>query len=195
MARGYLPSELQSDAYNCPAPAAAVALFEYNVEQAAAADDDGLFSVSVNGSAVTVTGEDLGSMPACRNVTVKSTGTEGNVKAGAITITGTDINDDVITETVTVTADTHIAFTGTKAFKTVTKVEIPAQDGAITVKAGWGDLYGLPFKFSQAPLALGAVNFVNEAVTFTVNGADLAKNTFTFASAPAGEAVQLALFI
>ena len=49
--------------------------------------------------------------------------------------------------------------------------------------------------FSAAPLALGAVDHVNEAITWTVDDDELAKNTFTFSSAPAGETVQVAMFI
>lgn len=194
--RGYIPDKLSTDAYNVPAPAAKVALFELTTAQAAAADDDGLLaSVSLGSSAEVVKEEFLNDMPCCRNITITTTGTEGNVKAGTIVVEGEDINGDYLKEEVTVTADTHVAFVGTCAFRKLTKVTFPKMDGAVTAKMGWGDKYGVPYMFAQAPLALGAVNFVNEAITWAVDDDELAKNTFTFSSAPAGEVVQVAIFL
>lgn len=194
--RGYIPELLTTDAFNVPAPAAKVALFELTTAQAAAADDDGLLaSVSLGSSAEVVKTEFLHEMPYCRNITIATTGTEGNVKAGTIVVEGEDINGDYLKEEVTVTADTHVAFTGACAFSKITKVTFPKMDGAVTAKMGWGNLYGVPYLLSAAPLSLGAVDHVNEAITWTVDDDELAKNTFTFSSAPAGETVQVALFL
>lgn len=194
--KGYIPELLSTDAFNVPAMAAKVALIELTTTQTAAADDDGLLSgVSLGSSGAVVKTEFLADMPYCRNVTIATTGTAGNVKAGKIVIEGEDINGDALVEEADVTADTHVAFTGACAFKKITKVTFPAMDGAVTAKMGWGDLYGVPYKFAQAPLSLGAVDHVNEAITWTVDDDELAKNTFTFSSAPAGEAVQIAMFV
>lgn len=194
--RGYIPELLSTDAFNTPVPAAKVALIELSTAQAAAADDDGLLSgVTLGSSGAVVKTEFLAAMPYCRNITIATTGTAGNVKAGTIVVEGEDINGDYLKEEAEVTVDTHVAFTGACAFSKITKVTFPVMDGAVTAKMGWGDLYGVPFMFSAAPLALGAVDHVNEAITWTVDDDKIAKNTFTFSSAPAGETVQVAMFI
>ena len=194
--RGYIPELLSTDAFNVPAKAAKAAIFELSTAQAAAADDDGLLAgVSLGSSGAVVKTEFLAKMPYCRNVTIATTGTAGNVKAGTIVIEGKDINGDYLKEEAEVTADSHVAFTGACAFSEITKVTFPVMDGAVTAKMGWGDLYGVPYMLGAAPLALGAVAGVNEAITWTVDDDEIAKNTFTFSSAPAGETVQVVMFI
>ena len=134
-------------------------------------------------------------MPYCRNITIATTGTAGNVKAGTIVVEGKDINGDYLKEEAEVTADSHVAFTGSCAFSEITKVTFPVMDGAVTAKMGWGDKYGVPYMLAAAPLSLGAVDHVNEAITWACDDDEIAKNTFTFSSAPAGETVQIAMFI
>ena len=194
--RGYIPELLSTDAFNVPAQAAKVALFELTTAQAAAADDDGLLAgVTLGSSGAVVKTEFLAAMPYCRNVTITTTGTAGNVKAGTIVVEGKDINGDYLKEEAEVTADSHVAFTGSCAFSEITKVTFPVMDGAVTAKMGWGDKYGVPYMLAAAPLSLGAVDHVNEAITWACDDDEIAKNTFTFSSAPAGETVQIAMFI
>ena len=61
-----------------------------------------------------------------RNITATAGGTATDVKTIAVVITGTDWSDAVISETLPVfTVNTAGIVVGSKAFKTVTSVEIP----------------------------------------------------------------------
>ena len=100
-----------------------------------------------------------------------------------------------ITEEIAITADTHVAFVGTKAFAKVTQIFVPKMDGTVAFKVGYGNLYGIPYKLGSKPLCIGSVDGVQEAVTLAVSAEGIEGNTFTFESAPAGEAVKLVLFV
>lgn len=78
-----------------------------------------------------------------RNVTFTTAGgTAADAPANAV-ITGTDVNDDALTETVTLAQTATIA-EGAKAFKTITSIVYPAADGTgATVAIGYGNKFGL----------------------------------------------------
>lgn len=79
-----------------------------------------------------------------RNLILKPGGTAGDVKAVTVTVTGTNVEGKVITEDFSTTADTVTAIVGNKAFKTVTGISIPAQDGAgATFSLGYGSKFGI----------------------------------------------------
>lgn len=79
-----------------------------------------------------------------RNITVTAGGTATDITASAITITGTNVEGATITETFTPTVDTAGTITGSKAFKTVTSIAIPVQDGAAaTYAVGFGSKLGI----------------------------------------------------
>jgi len=62
-------------------------------------------------------------------------GTAGDIKAVQVTITGTNYNNEVITEDLPAfTENTAGTVTGSKAFKTVTEVVIPAHTESTWVK-------------------------------------------------------------
>ena len=87
-----------------------------------------------------------------RNVTVTRTETTALDTGGTIVITGTNILDEVITETITVGATT-VTVAGTKAFKAITEIkgvgwEVATAADKITV--GCGNELGLPFALSNA---------------------------------------------
>jgi len=193
----YLPDFLQTDAFDYPIDVVRAAAIELSTAEAAAADDDAIlaaFTVGTTSGGVTKT-TFAAQPPYPRNVTVTSTGTAGNVKAGKAIITGVAMDGSVITEEVTITADSHVAFVGTKAFVEVTKVFIPAMDGSVSFKVGFGNLYGIPYKLGSKPLCIGSVDGVQEDVILAVSAEGVEGNTFTFESAPAGEAVKLVLFV
>lgn len=87
-----------------------------------------------------------------RNLIVKPGGTAGDVKdATAIVVTGTNVEGKTISETFTTVADTVTALVGNKAFKTVTSITIPAQDGAAaTFSVGVGDKIGLNHRMGSS---------------------------------------------
>lgn len=65
-----------------------------------------------------------------RNLAITPAGTTADVAAMSITVTGTNVEGKVITEDFAFAANASTATVGNKAFKTVTSVSIPAQDGA-----------------------------------------------------------------
>jgi hypothetical protein len=79
-----------------------------------------------------------------RNITVTPGGTTADVAAGNITVTGTNFYNEVITEDIAILANASTIVSGAKAFKTVTSVVFPIQDGAgATYTIGVGDVLGL----------------------------------------------------
>ncbi len=117
--------------------------------------------------------------------------------AGNITVVGTDIEDNPITDSIA--TSTTNAVTSAKAFKTVTSVTYPKDDGGITWDAGWNEALGLPLKLAEAPFYLekfnGVVDFSTNG-TFSVSSTDLAKNFFDpHGDLDGAKALQLLLFI
>lgn len=129
-----------------------------------------------------------------RNVTVK-----GNAAgcAGDVKVYGTDIAGNAIDETLTLVDATVVQ--GAKAFKTVTKIDFPAEvhAGTDTVEVGYGDKLGIPFKLSHNTVIAAAINNVREATapTVTVDAADISKNTVDLNSALAGTVVDIYLVV
>lgn len=85
-----------------------------------------------------------------RNVTVTGGGTAADIADGDVTVTGTNTEGKVISETFTFTANTAATITGNKAFKTVTLIAIPVQDGAgATFAVGTGAKLGLHHRLAS----------------------------------------------
>lgn len=129
----------------------------------------------------------------CRNVTATSAGTAGDIKAVQVTVTGTDINGSVITETLPVfTADSATTVVGSKAFQTVTSYSVPAMDGTgATVAIGTGAKLGLPQPLSRDSVDDVYFNGVREATRPTVvfSSTAVESNTVTLNSTLNGSAV------
>ena len=103
----------------------------------------------------------------CRNVTATvSTGGGVADTLGTLLITGTDYNDAVITETLTLATGTN---TGNKAFKTVTNVvgsgwvidAAPSTEDTITV--GCGNKIGMPEIVDSSDIVMTVWNQVRSA--------------------------------
>lgn len=122
-----------------------------------------------------------------RNITATAGGTNTDIKAIQVVVTGTDINDAVLTETLPVfTVDTAGTVVGNKAFKTVTSVAIPAHDGTgATTAIGTGAKLGLPSKLSVNTVDAAYLATVKEgtAPTVAVSSTVFASNTVTLNSA------------
>ena len=86
-----------------------------------------------------------------RNITASITGTAADVRAESVELTGTNVEDAVITETLTAfTVNTTGGVAGSKIFKTVTKIVIPKMDGnGVKIGVGVGDKLGLDTRLTR----------------------------------------------
>jgi hypothetical protein len=128
-----------------------------------------------------------------RNITATAGGTATDIKAIQIVVEGTDYNDEVITETLPAfTADTAGIVTGSKAFKTITKITIPAHDGTgATTAIGFGSKLGLPYKLLHNTCLYAFLDNTKEgtAPTVAASATALESNTITLNSSLAGKVV------
>ncbi len=117
-----------------------------------------------------------------RNVIVK-----GNAAgiAGDVVITGTNYLNEVITETIALNAATAVA--GTKAFKTITNINLPAKTNGSgdTVSIGTGEVLGLWNKLSLNTVSMAFADGTKEATapTVTVSATAIESNTIDLATA------------
>lgn len=134
-----------------------------------------------------------------RNITATAGGTTGDIKAVQVTITGTNFADEVITEVLPVfTVDTAGIVTGSKAFKTVTSVAIPAMDGAgATVTVGFGEKLGLPYKLAHNTVLNAYHDNVKEATapTVTVSATAIESNTIDIDTVLSSKVVDVYLMV
>lgn len=124
-----------------------------------------------------------------RNLVITPGGTTASVPAGNVVVTGTNIRDEVITEDFAFLADASSATTGSKAFKTVTSIEFPVQDGAgATYDVGTGVKLGLDRKYTEAAVIDAFIDGVREttAATVAVSGTAVESNTVATSTAPNG---------
>lgn len=129
-----------------------------------------------------------------RNVTATAGGTNTDIKAIQVIVAGTDIDGNAITETLPAfTVDTAGTVTGSKAFKTVTSITIPAHDGTgATTAIGRGAKLGLPNRLPGRNTVLAAyLAGVREATAPTVaaDATNISGNTVQLSSALNGGAV------
>lgn len=134
-----------------------------------------------------------------RNVTATAGGTAADIKAVQVTVTGTNINGETISETLPVfTVDTAGTVTGSKAFATVTSYSVPAMDGTgATVAIGTGSKLGLPHKLSQNSVVAAYLNSTKEgtAPTVAVSTSAVESNTATLNSSLNGNAVEIHFYL
>lgn len=182
-----LGQEQQSDVPGEMVDRAFPAHYQVAAVDAVAADTDGvLAAVTDTGAEQTIT-TGLTSPAVPRNITATAGGTATDIKAIQVIVAGTNFADEVITETLPAfTVDTAGTVQGSKAFKTVTSVTIPAHDGTgATTAIGWGDKLGLPDKLPHNTVLLAALNNVREATAPTVatNASAVESNTVDLNSA------------
>jgi len=130
-----------------------------------------------------------------RNLTATAGGTAADVKAIQVIVAGTDINGNSITETLPAfTVNTTGTVTGSKAFKTVTSITIPAHDGTgATTAVGTGAKLGLPACLSRDSVDDVYFNGVRETTRPTVafSSSAVESNTVTLNSTLDGSAVSV----
>lgn len=152
-------------------------------------------------AAVTDTGEDqvvttgITNPDVPRNVTATAGGTAADVKAIQVIVAGTNYEGVAITETLPAfTVNTTGTVTGSKAFKTVTSITIPAHDGTgATTAVGTGAKLGLPERLSRNSITAAYLNNVKEgtAPTVAVSSTAIESNTATLNSTLDGTAVRV----
>jgi len=155
------------------------------------------FSGGETSDDVLVTGITSPSAP--RNITATSDGTAGDIGAIQVIIEGTNFFDEAITETLPAfTANSKTTVAGNKAFKTVTKITIPAHDGlAATTAIGWGDKLGLPYLLTRNTVLGAYLDNAKEgtAPAVTVSATAIESNTIDLASALAGKVVDVDVIV
>ena len=131
------------------------------------------------------------------NVTVSLTDAGASDTPGTVDIVGTDIDDQVLLETITPVVNDIVQ--GTRAFKTVvsvTGVGWIISEGNDQITVGFGDLIGLPDLLPQNTVLFGIFNDVREAVAaVTFSLTVLALNTADMTSATNGSDVQVCYLV
>ena len=186
---------LSTDVYGISLKELRVGKLTLTAAQTVAADPDGILDGQESAAdAVTTVTEFLAQPPYPRNITILPGGTTDDVKAASITVNGTNIANQAISEAFAFLANATEAKVGAKAFKTITSVVIPAQDGAsATFDVGWGDKLGLPFMASGNSVLHVLFDGVKEttapAVVFDAD--EIEKNTIDLHSALDGSIVEI----
>lgn len=151
-------------------------------------------AVTDDGTEQTITTAITNPSPA-RCVTATAGGTAGDIKAIQVTVVGTDAAGNALTETLPVfTVDTAGTVQGSKAFKTVTSITIPAHDGTgATTAIGVNDKLGLHHKLSRNTVLAAYLDDILEttAATVVTNSTVLAGNTVDINSALDGSDIDV----
>lgn len=176
-----------------------IAHFQVSAANAVAADTDGVHAAVTDNSAEQTITTNITNPGVPRNVTATAGGTAGDIKAIQVVVTGTNYADEVITETLPVfTVDTAGSVVGSKAFKTITSITIPAHDGnGATTAIGFGDKLGLPFLLSHNTVLAAYLGNTKEgtAPTVAVSASALESNTIDLNSALDGSIVDAYLIV
>jgi hypothetical protein len=175
-----------------------IAYYEIAGANAKAPSNNGVLAATATSTDPTVvtTGFTAPSVP--MNITATAGGTAADIKAVQVLVTGTNFKDEVITESLPAfienTAGTVV---GSKAFKTVTKIDIPAMDGAgATVAIGWGAKLGIPYALDFTGAITASLDGTADTVSAQTIGATVELNTFTLTTALNGaKAVVARIFI
>lgn len=137
---------------------------------------------------------DVSALAVPSNLKITPGGTTTDVAEMSITVTGTNILDEVITEAFAFAANASSATVGVKIFKTVTGISVPAQDGAAaTFAVATEKKLGLYDMFAAKPVVLeGRLAGTIESTKPTAAGDvdDIESNYLAFDSAPNGTAIE-----
>lgn len=117
--------------------------------------------------------------------------------AGNVVVTGTNFADEEITETFALNGATAVE--GTKAFKAITKVDLPVEvnAGTDTVSIGAGNKLGLPYMLSHNTVLFAFRDNTKEgnAPTVAASSSALESNTILLNSALNGTAIDVYLLV
>jgi len=116
---------------------------------------------------------------------------------GEVGITGTNYNDEAITEVLTVDGASAVA--GAKAFKTVNLIQLPGKTNASgdTISVGTGEILGLPYKLAHNTLLVSYHDNALESTvaTVTVSATNLESNTVDINTSLNGKALDFYLIV
>lgn len=170
--------ELGSDVYGVSLNEFRLGHLQISAVQGVAADADGVHAAIASKITEQTVTTAITNPPYPRNITVTPGDTTGDIKAGTIIITGTNIAGDVITEDFAFLADASDAKVGAKAFKTVTSIYIPVQEGTgASFTIGFGELLGLPLILDAKPLVFVLDDgVIATAPVITADADELEKN-------------------
>ena len=191
-----LGSELQGQLPGCRNVGwAFVAKLELTAAEAAAAASAAVHAAVTDTGVEQVVTTGLTDPPYSRNVTATAGGTAGDIAAVAVTVEGRNEAGQFITETLPAfTVNTAGTVQGNKAFKSVSKVTIPAHDGlGATTAVGFGDKVGLSHYLDGNAVLFATLNGVREgtAPTVVADADELEKNTADLNSALNGTPVNI----
>lgn len=126
-------------------------------------------AVTDNGSTQEITAS-INNPDVPRNITVTAGGTSTDVKAIKVTVYGTNVYGEEISEEIgPFTENATGTKEGSKAFKTVTKIKIPAHDGTgATTATGFGEKLGLGVKLGLNTVLHAHLNGTRESTAPTV---------------------------
>jgi hypothetical protein len=116
----------------------------------------------------------------------------------SITVNGTNFADEPITEAFAFLANATDPTVGVKAFKTITSIVIPAQDGAgATFDVGWGECLGLPFMADENRVLRAIDDGVVETTAPTVvfDADELEKNTVDLNTSMNGSVIEIIVLL
>lgn len=181
------------DSGNTSVQRANVCKISWSATQAATADTDAVHAAVIDDGSQQEITTGFAAPPCARNITATAGGTAGDIKAIQVTVTGTNLNGEEISETLPAfTVDTAGTVVGNKAFATVTAATIPAHDGTgATTSIGFGDKLGLPHLLPANTVLLATLAGTKEgtAPTVVADSDELEKNTIDLNSALNGTAV------
>lgn len=100
-----------------------------------------------------------------RQISITPGGTTADVAAGVITILGKSMGGQVMSEDVPIAANAAAAVVTLNAFKSITSITFPIQDGAAaTYAVGFTNKLGVPFDLTLNTVFAAYLNGVREAV-------------------------------
>lgn len=188
------PHRLQTDVPGLTVDRGQLAIIEWSAVQATAVSAVNILAATtlLDGEAKTVT-TGLGAPPCPRNLSIKgnAAGITGNV-----TITGTDIAGEEISEVIAANGSSSVE--GNLAFATVTEVVLPARNAENdTISVGYGNKLGLPYKLTRNTVQWAFRHGTRESTnpTVTVDDGDLAGNTVKLNSALNGTVIHVHLHV
>ena len=168
-------------------PASQVMLERQTISDADLASDNGIendHAGPTSAAALTISSGFDAQPDVPRNITITPGGTTTDVESCVITVSGTNIKNASISETITFAANANAKVAGLKAFKTVTSVAFPAdcESGAFaaTWDIGWGDVLGLKNCLDSAGDVAWAVfdnAYESTRPTCVVDADEVEKNT------------------
>ncbi len=116
---------------------------------------------------------------------------------GDVVITGKNYANEEITETIALSGSDAVETT--KAFKTITQIDLPVEThaGTDTVSVGCGNKLGLPFKLTHDTVLAAYRDNTKEgtAPTVTVSETNIENNTVLLNSAINGTAIDVYLMV